>query len=94
MTDKLNEGRLLTDFSKMVFEEKTLPGGMREIRVVAPNHATVAMKDRAFTGTEARKKMIRYILANAAGLAPHLAEELEAVAARIHEEIDAEGIPS
>lgn len=81
----------MTDFSKMMFEERTLPNGMREIRVIAPAHPTIEMPDRAFTGTEARKKMIRYIMSNAAGLAPHLAEELEEAAAQIHAEIDAEG---
>jgi len=80
----------MTDFSKMVFEEKQVAPGLREIRILAPTHPTVQMDDVRRTGNEARKRLVRYILANAATFAPQLAKELEATAARIHAEIDLE----
>lgn len=77
----------MTDFSGMVFEERVLEDGMREIRIVAPA-GIVWMAERRLVGSEARKRLIRYVFANVAAMVPHLAQELERECGAIHQAIE------
>jgi len=65
----------MTDYSKMVFDERTIEGDLREIRIVAPE--ALSRPDQHWEGNEARKRLIRYVFANVAAMIPHLSQELE-----------------
>lgn len=84
----------MTDFSKMVFEERTIEPGMREIRIVAPcPEDGPPLTDRKLTGTEARKRLIRYVMSNTASMVPEVETEIRRICDYITESIDAETAP-
>ena len=85
----------MVDFSQMEFEERTVKPGWREIRILAPIPTDKPPPpDFKLTGNEARKRLIRYVLASASAFVPTLGKKLHRVASQMEREIDAEDVPS
>ena len=62
------------DWSKAVFEEREIEPGFREVRIVMPS-GPLGGYQKKYTGQEARKRTVRYVMAQVAAMVPSASHE-------------------
>lgn len=77
------------DWSKAVFEEREIEPGFREVRIVMPS-GPLGGYQKKYTGQEARKRTVRYVMAQVAAMVPSAANDIHEACDLIQKDIDEE----